>query len=64
MAKMLVREECDGCPGSRMMRTVLSAARMRVSRQGSLRDVLLAEDESNNMGDWNVDNAVDTSPVP
>lgn len=61
---MLVRWVCDGCPGSRMMRTVFNAARMQVSRQGSLREVLLAKGESDSKGDWKVDKAAARSPVP
>lgn len=36
---------------------------MHVSRQGSLRAVLLVEGESDSKGDWKVARAADRSPV-
>lgn len=48
--RMVGRSEWEGWDGSRMMRAVFMAARMAMSRQGSLRVVLLALGESERSG--------------
>ena len=55
--------ECDGCDGSRRIRTVLIAARMAMSRRGSFRVVLLTEGGNESNGDWKILSAVLRSPV-
>lgn len=61
--RMPGRREWDGCIGSRRMRTVLMAARMAMSRRGSLCVALLAEGDSERSGDWKIFWAALRSPV-
>ena len=61
--RIVGRSEWEGWDGSRIMRAVFMAARMAMSRRGSLRVVLLELGESERSGDWKIVRAVLRSPV-